>query len=51
MIVLKDWRCNGKTYVAYRNYISRPRNWESLKAPSLQTTPGNRWLTFFYLKI
>ncbi|CAK8561037.1 unnamed protein product [Lathyrus sativus] len=42
----RDWRCNGKTYVAYRNYISRPRNWESLRPPSLQTTPGNsgRWI-------
>ncbi|KAK7405490.1 hypothetical protein VNO78_06834 [Psophocarpus tetragonolobus] len=43
----KDWRCNGKTYVAYRNYIRRPRDWErdSLRAPSLQSTPGNsgRW--------
>lgn len=42
----KDWRCNGKTYVAYRNYINRPRNWESLgRAPSLRSTPGNsgRW--------
>ncbi|CAJ1978135.1 unnamed protein product [Sphenostylis stenocarpa] len=38
-----DWRCNGKTYVAYRNYISRPRNWErdSSRAHSLQSTPGN----------
>ncbi|CAI8607535.1 unnamed protein product [Vicia faba] len=43
----RDWRCNGKTYVAYRNYISRPRNWESLRAPSLQNTPGNsgRWIS------
>lgn len=41
---LKDWRCNGKGYVAFRNYIRRPRNWErdSLRTPSLQTTPGNR---------
>lgn len=43
----RDWRCNGKTYVAYRNYISRPTNWdrESSRAPSLQSTPGNsgRW--------
>uniref|UniRef100_F6I3I8 Uncharacterized protein n=1 Tax=Vitis vinifera TaxID=29760 RepID=F6I3I8_VITVI len=30
----KDWRCNGKGYVAYWNYIGRPRNWESLHAPS-----------------
>ncbi|PRQ23913.1 putative transcription factor WD40-like family [Rosa chinensis] len=43
-----DWRCNGKGYVAFRNYIRRPRNWEkdSLRTPSLQTTPGNsgRWI-------
>ncbi|KAK7343160.1 hypothetical protein VNO80_26123 [Phaseolus coccineus] len=39
----RDWRCNEKTYVAYRNYISRSRNWErdSSRAPSLQSTPGN----------
>ncbi|XP_057454703.1 uncharacterized protein LOC130746172 [Lotus japonicus] len=43
----KDWRCNGKTYVAYRNYICKPRNWETLRASSLQTTPGNsgRWIS------
>ncbi|XP_020533534.1 WD repeat-containing protein 13 isoform X2 [Jatropha curcas] len=40
-----DWRCNGKGYVSYRNYIRRPRNWESQQM-SLQSTPGNseRWL-------
>ncbi|KAJ0077146.1 hypothetical protein Patl1_36515 [Pistacia atlantica] len=40
-----DWRCNGKGYVAYRNYIRRPRNWE-LQIPSQASTPGNsgRWL-------
>ncbi|KAK9942668.1 hypothetical protein M0R45_008321 [Rubus argutus] len=44
----RDWRCNGRGYVAFRNYIRRPRNWErdSLRTPSLQTTPGNsgRWI-------
>ncbi|XP_049410535.1 uncharacterized protein LOC125873705 [Solanum stenotomum] len=42
----KDWRCNGKGYVAYRNYISRPRNWETLQIPSRPSTPGNsgRWM-------
>lgn len=42
----KDWRCNGKGYVAYRNYISRPRNWETLQIPSRSSTPGNsgRWM-------
>ncbi|KAK9287169.1 hypothetical protein L1049_015580 [Liquidambar formosana] len=42
----KDWRCNGKGYVAYRNYIQRPRNWESLHIPSHTSTPGNsgRWI-------
>lgn len=41
-----DWRCNGITYVAYRNYICRPRDWESSCVPSLQGTPGNsgRWI-------
>uniref|UniRef100_A0A2N9IZE4 Anaphase-promoting complex subunit 4 WD40 domain-containing protein n=1 Tax=Fagus sylvatica TaxID=28930 RepID=A0A2N9IZE4_FAGSY len=45
-LLLKDWRCNGKGYVAYRNFIRRPRNWESLQSPSLQGTPGNsgRWI-------
>ncbi|XP_052192899.1 uncharacterized protein LOC127801641 [Diospyros lotus] len=39
----KDWRCNGKGYVAYRNYISRQRNWES----SHPSSPGNsgRWIS------
>ncbi|XAR72786.1 hypothetical protein NMG60_11019545 [Bertholletia excelsa] len=43
----KDWRCNGKVYVAYRNYISRPRNWESVLIPSHSSTPGNsgRWVS------
>ncbi|XP_057966154.1 uncharacterized protein LOC131156467 isoform X2 [Malania oleifera] len=42
----KDWRCNGKGYVAYRNYINRPRNWESLHIPSHPSTPGQsgRWI-------
>ncbi|KAL4308270.1 hypothetical protein GQ457_01G000620 [Hibiscus cannabinus] len=42
-----DWRCNGKGYVAYRNYISRPRNWESSQIPSYSSTPGNsgRWVS------
>ncbi|KAJ7978315.1 WD repeat-containing protein 13-like [Quillaja saponaria] len=42
----RDWRCNGKGYVAYRNYICRPRNWERLNVPSLQSTPGNsgQWM-------
>lgn len=42
----KDWRCNGKGYVAYRNFIRRPRNWETLQSPSLQGTPENsgRWI-------
>lgn len=43
----KDWRCNGKGYVAFRNYINRPRNWESLHVPSHTSTPGQsgRWLS------
>lgn len=42
----KDWKCNGKGYVAFRNYIRRPRNWESSYLSSLQSTPGNsgRWV-------
>ncbi|XP_030510410.2 uncharacterized protein LOC115725120 [Cannabis sativa] len=42
----RDWRCNGKGYVAYRNYIRRPRNWEHMHQPSLNSTPGNsgRWI-------
>lgn len=42
----KDWRCNGRGYIAYRNYISRPRNWENLQIPSRLSTPGNsgRWM-------
>ncbi|EOX97910.1 Transducin/WD40 repeat-like superfamily protein isoform 1 [Theobroma cacao] len=42
-----DWRCNEKGYVAYRNYIRRPRNWENLQIPSHSSTPGNsgRWIS------
>ncbi|KAL2537587.1 Transducin/WD40 repeat-like superfamily protein [Forsythia ovata] len=42
----KDWRCNGKGYVAYRNYVNRPRNWETLQTPSYSSTPGHsgRWV-------
>ncbi|TYI33863.1 hypothetical protein ES332_A04G164600v1 [Gossypium tomentosum] len=36
-----DWRCNGKGYVAYRNYMRRPRKWEKLQTPSRPSTPGN----------
>ncbi|XP_048492213.1 uncharacterized protein LOC104904305 isoform X2 [Beta vulgaris subsp. vulgaris] len=40
-----DWRCNGKGYVAYRNFIDRPRNWESLLLQSHTSTPNQsgRW--------
>lgn len=42
----RDWRCNGKGYVAYRNYIRRPRNWENMQLPTVNSTPGNsgRWV-------
>ncbi|TYJ40669.1 hypothetical protein E1A91_A04G157600v1 [Gossypium mustelinum] len=36
-----DWRCNGKGYVAYRNYMRRPRKWEKLQTSSRPSTPGN----------
>lgn len=43
----KDWRCNGKGYVAYRNFINRPRNWDSVQTPSHPSTPGDsgRWIS------
>ncbi|KAK9164262.1 hypothetical protein Syun_005164 [Stephania yunnanensis] len=43
----KDWKCNGKGYVSYRNYIRRPRNWESLNVASGSSTPGQsgRWVS------
>ncbi|GFP85907.1 WD repeat-containing protein 13 [Phtheirospermum japonicum] len=42
----KDWKCNGKGYVAYRNYLNRPRNGESVRTPSISSTPGHsgRWV-------
>ncbi|KAL8556153.1 hypothetical protein ACS0TY_003807 [Phlomoides rotata] len=42
----KDWRCNGKGYVSFRNYINRPRNWDSVQTPSYSSTPGHsgRWV-------
>ncbi|KAB2035982.1 hypothetical protein ES319_D04G191600v1 [Gossypium barbadense] len=39
-----DWRCKGKGYVAYRNYMRRPRKWEKLQTPSRSSTPGNSGL-------
>ncbi|KAJ6825790.1 WD repeat-containing protein 13 isoform X1 [Iris pallida] len=36
----KEWRCNGKGYVAYRNFLRRPRNWESMLPSSQPSTPG-----------
>ncbi|KAH9611628.1 hypothetical protein KSS87_010322 [Heliosperma pusillum] len=41
-----DWRCNGKGYVAYRNFINRPRNWENLLLQSHTSTPNQsgRWI-------
>ncbi|XP_010933087.1 uncharacterized protein [Elaeis guineensis] len=41
----KEWRCNGRGYVAYRNFIRRPRNWDSSANQSQTSTPGNsgRW--------
>lgn len=46
---LKDWRCNGKGYVAYRNFISRPRKWENMRTPSLLSSPGNRFCSLHKL--
>ncbi|KAH6780084.1 Transducin/WD40 repeat-like superfamily protein [Perilla frutescens var. hirtella] len=42
----KGWKCNGRGYVAYRNYINRPRNWENTQTPSQASTPGHsgRWV-------
>ncbi|CAL9067208.1 uncharacterized protein LOC103975275 [Musa acuminata AAA Group] len=41
----QEWRCNGRGYVAYRNFIRRPRNWESMAVASQSSSPGNsgRW--------
>ncbi|KAI7748306.1 hypothetical protein M8C21_012113, partial [Ambrosia artemisiifolia] len=36
----KDWRCNGRGYVAYRNFINRPDNWLNSQIPSRTSTPG-----------
>ncbi|GAB2218292.1 hypothetical protein Droror1_Dr00001512 [Drosera rotundifolia] len=43
----KDWRCNGRGYVGYRNFINRPRNWESLLIQSHASTPSQsgRWVS------
>ncbi|GLT30620.1 hypothetical protein SLA2020_054120 [Shorea laevis] len=42
-----EWRCNGKGYAAYRNYIRKPRNGQSSQAPSNPSSPGHsgRWLS------
>ncbi|XP_020519973.1 WD repeat-containing protein 13 isoform X2 [Amborella trichopoda] len=41
----KDWKCNGRGYVAFRNYIQQRKNGESLHVPSQPSTPGQsgRW--------
>ncbi|KAI3497296.1 hypothetical protein L1887_39805 [Cichorium endivia] len=36
----KDWRCNGKGYVAYRNFITRLNNRVKLQTPSYLSSPG-----------
>ncbi|EPS72492.1 hypothetical protein M569_02261, partial [Genlisea aurea] len=44
----QDWRCNGKGYVAYRNYINRPRDGESCPSPSVSNTTlghSGRWIS------
>ncbi|KAM7265323.1 hypothetical protein ACFE04_003006 [Oxalis oulophora] len=40
-----DWKSNEKGYVAYRNFIHRPKNWENIM-PTYPTTSGNsaRWI-------
>ncbi|KAG0481982.1 hypothetical protein HPP92_010066 [Vanilla planifolia] len=42
-----DWRCNNRTYVAYRNFIRRPRNWETQTMQSQQSTPNQsgHWIS------
>ncbi|KAL2939281.1 WD repeat-containing protein 13 [Bienertia sinuspersici] len=41
-----EWRCSGRGYVAYRNYINRPRNWENQLLQSQSSTPNQsgRWI-------
>ncbi|KAI3675255.1 hypothetical protein L1987_84843 [Smallanthus sonchifolius] len=43
----KGWRCNGKGYVAYRNFINRPANWLNSQIHSRGSTPGTsvRWIS------
>ncbi|KAL8209162.1 hypothetical protein R6Q57_008574 [Mikania cordata] len=43
----KDWRCNGKGYVAYRSFINRPDNRLNSQIPSRTSTPGTseRWIS------
>ncbi|KAJ9551738.1 hypothetical protein OSB04_015783 [Centaurea solstitialis] len=36
----KDWRCNGKGYVAYRNFINRRGNQMNLRVASYTSSPG-----------
>lgn len=42
-----DWRCNGKGYAAYRNYIRKPKNGENSQVTSHPSTPGHsgRWMS------
>lgn len=40
--VSQEWKCNGRSYTAYRNFIRRPRNQESQSS-----TPGDRLVLEF----
>ncbi|KAL4555599.1 hypothetical protein LXL04_038223 [Taraxacum kok-saghyz] len=46
VLLRKDWRCNSKGYVAYRNFINRPDNWLNSQILSRTSTPGTsgRWI-------
>ncbi|XP_074555799.1 uncharacterized protein LOC141811669 [Curcuma longa] len=40
----QEWRCNGRGYVAYRNFIRRPRNWENVASQSSSAGNSGRWV-------
>lgn len=50
-VVMQEWRCNGKGYVAYRNFLLR--RIDGGAASSCASTPSNRCVLilfrFFFL--
>lgn len=40
----QEWRCNGRGYVSYRNFIRRPKNLENVASQSSSAGNSGRWV-------